>query len=562
MKKLTAIIATALLVAFAAPAFSATNPFMDVPMNHWAYDAIGQLAAHGILSGYPDGTYKGKQPTTRYEMASALARALAVVDMTKASKQDVEMLKRLVVEFRDELEALGVKVDELDSRVKVLEDRLGGWHIHGSLVLDVINRSANNAADLDGDGEVKFDEARLFFERTWGENDEYFFRARLRNDDTAYARFDRFYVEMPFFGDTRLTVGRWNWDLGTAYRLSLPATGSWTGDSVLTDRTWTGMGLTKNFGIGKIYAYFAHPDNWPFRNREVIIGDDNSLVASASFKSNWEVFLAGEFQFTEQFGFDLGVQAMFGDNAEDTDQNGNPFVGYKTVNGVNIWNPATSAHSFKNIWTAYAGLRFNANENIAFKGIYYHQKADSQVFGPNSDGSYYGWWDYGYGIEDGNDFDDDANHWALMVDVKQEALKFTSLWLEYGQYKAGFWAPQGMSTMFPSESKVLETFLMNGSQMAYDMKYYRIALGQQWTDKIATHLFYYGYTVEDSVIVYDANTNLARLEDAKAKEFGLGVQYQLNPYTSMGLNYIHVDNDLDGDDTEDNVVRFRTAISF
>ncbi|MBQ4469207.1 MAG: S-layer homology domain-containing protein, partial [Synergistaceae bacterium] len=51
---------------------------MDVPMNHWAYDAIGQLAAHGILSGYPDGTYKGKQATTRYEMASALARALAV----------------------------------------------------------------------------------------------------------------------------------------------------------------------------------------------------------------------------------------------------------------------------------------------------------------------------------------------------------------------------------------------------------------------------------------------------------------------------------------------------
>jgi len=110
MKKFAAVVAVAVLVAFAAPVFAATNPFMDVPMNHWAYDAIGQLAAHGILSGYPDGTYKGKQPTTRYEMASALARALAVVDMTKASKQDVEMLKKLVVEFKDELEALGVTV--------------------------------------------------------------------------------------------------------------------------------------------------------------------------------------------------------------------------------------------------------------------------------------------------------------------------------------------------------------------------------------------------------------------------------------------------------------------
>ena len=79
MKKFVTAVAVVALVAFAAPVFAATNPFMDVPMNHWAYDAIGQLAAHGILSGYPDGTYKGKQPTTRYEMASALARALAVV---------------------------------------------------------------------------------------------------------------------------------------------------------------------------------------------------------------------------------------------------------------------------------------------------------------------------------------------------------------------------------------------------------------------------------------------------------------------------------------------------
>lgn len=129
MKKILALVAVIALVAFAAPAFAAANPFMDVPMNHWAYDAIGQLAARGVLSGYPDGTYKGNQPMTRYEVASAVARALAVVDMTKASKQDVEMLKKLVVEFKDELDALGVKVDKLDSRVAVLEDGVGGWKI-------------------------------------------------------------------------------------------------------------------------------------------------------------------------------------------------------------------------------------------------------------------------------------------------------------------------------------------------------------------------------------------------------------------------------------------------
>ena len=76
------------------------------------------------------GAFKGAQPATRYEMASVVARALVTVDAEKASKQDLELLKKLVMEFKDELDALGVKVDSLDKRVAVLEDRLGGWKVN------------------------------------------------------------------------------------------------------------------------------------------------------------------------------------------------------------------------------------------------------------------------------------------------------------------------------------------------------------------------------------------------------------------------------------------------
>ncbi|WP_419573582.1 S-layer homology domain-containing protein, partial [Pyramidobacter piscolens] len=55
MKKMLAVVAAASLAAVAAPAFAA-NPFSDVPMNHWAYDAVEQLSAKGILEGYPNGT--------------------------------------------------------------------------------------------------------------------------------------------------------------------------------------------------------------------------------------------------------------------------------------------------------------------------------------------------------------------------------------------------------------------------------------------------------------------------------------------------------------------------
>jgi len=553
MKKLAVLLAIISVAVLAAPALSATNPFMDVPMNHWAYDAIGQLAAHGILSGYPDGLYKGKQPTTRYEMASALARALAVVDMTKASKQDVEMLKRLVVEFKDELEALGVRVDELDERVRVLENRLGGWHIHGSLVLDVINRSAENALRTkNSDGDVKFDEARLFFERTWGENDEYFFRARLRSEaqtDTS-GRFDRFYVEMPFFMDTRLTVGRFNWDWESAYRVGgseadSKAKGSWLGDSMLTDWTWTGFGLTKNFGMGQVQAVVAHP-GFGAGEYNVTTESGSKVKVKAGALPAWMAMARGTFQFTENFGFDLGGQVYFGDNAETWDN--------ATVDAAGNTYHGEGDYSFNKLWTFFAGLRFNFNENIAIKGAYYYQKMDSELVMSDASGNP-GWYNFGYGINwNTGNVEDNAKHWRAMIDVKQDALKFTSLWLEYGQYDAGFYAPEGMNAFFPSESSTLKKFLIDGAtpMLGLDMKYWRVVLGQQWNEKWATHLFYYGYKLEG-----------AGDYEAKPKELGLGVQYKLNDYTTMGLNYVHVDNDgPDTETTKDNVIRFRTAVSF
>ncbi|EHL68791.1 S-layer homology domain-containing protein [Cloacibacillus evryensis] len=58
MKKILAVIAMIASMAMAVPAMAATNPFMDVPQGHWAYDAVGLLASRGIVSGYPDGAFK------------------------------------------------------------------------------------------------------------------------------------------------------------------------------------------------------------------------------------------------------------------------------------------------------------------------------------------------------------------------------------------------------------------------------------------------------------------------------------------------------------------------
>ena len=56
------------------------DSFEDVPENHWAYEAVKQLAAYGLIQGFPDGTYKGQEPMTRYQMAIVVARLLSDLD--------------------------------------------------------------------------------------------------------------------------------------------------------------------------------------------------------------------------------------------------------------------------------------------------------------------------------------------------------------------------------------------------------------------------------------------------------------------------------------------------
>ena len=53
---------------------TADETFSDVPMNHWAKDAIAMVKAEGWISGYTDGTFKPDAPITRAEAVSIVNR--------------------------------------------------------------------------------------------------------------------------------------------------------------------------------------------------------------------------------------------------------------------------------------------------------------------------------------------------------------------------------------------------------------------------------------------------------------------------------------------------------
>ena len=114
-KTLVSALTTALVVGAASTTFAAANPFADVPADHWAYDAVAQLAQDGIINGdSATGTFKGDQSMSRYEMAQIVAKAMAKSDA--ADNNNKALIDKLAAEFSDELANLGVRVADLEAK--------------------------------------------------------------------------------------------------------------------------------------------------------------------------------------------------------------------------------------------------------------------------------------------------------------------------------------------------------------------------------------------------------------------------------------------------------------
>ena len=127
-KTLVSALTTALVVGAASTTFAAANPFADVPADHWAYDAVSELQAKGVINGYAvDNTFRGNQNMTRYEMAQIVAKAMAKVSTSgsNVSGADKAMVDKLAAEFKDELANLGVRMDNLEARMDNV--KWSGW---------------------------------------------------------------------------------------------------------------------------------------------------------------------------------------------------------------------------------------------------------------------------------------------------------------------------------------------------------------------------------------------------------------------------------------------------
>ncbi|MCC0176890.1 carbohydrate porin [Waterburya agarophytonicola K14] len=104
------------------------NQLRDVSPTDWAYEALRSLVdRYGCISGFPNQTYRGTQPLSRYEFAAGLNSCLnqierLIASQDQVSSEDIDTINRLSQEFEAELATIGGRVDEIESRTAVLED--------------------------------------------------------------------------------------------------------------------------------------------------------------------------------------------------------------------------------------------------------------------------------------------------------------------------------------------------------------------------------------------------------------------------------------------------------
>ena len=349
MKKQFAAIFAATAVLGVTTAFAA-NPFSDVTPDSWAYQAVSQLANAGIVNGYPDGTFKGQNNITRYEMAQMVAKAMANQDRANAEQQ--AMINRLADEFSNELNNLGV-------RVARLEDRVGNVKVTGDMRLRY--RDAEHAkSKFDGRARVQFnanvnDRTEAVVRVTSG-NFEF---GNSETEGKADASIDRAYVNHKFGERVSAKAGRFNQVIG---------------GGLAFDGTFDGAQL--NVGNDKIMAQAAYG--------YMVSGEAAGLTKDENV-TNTYIGLNGK------VGKNTTIGGFY--NRVNQDGNSNPNLNYKNIYGFNadanfnkVWVGGEWLKDSKvnrsQAWTAglgYGNYDIKKAGTWDVKGQYFNQKENAPI---------------------------------------------------------------------------------------------------------------------------------------------------------------------------------------
>ena len=348
MKK-SLVLAMAMALGVSATAFAA-NPFSDVPAGHWAYASVAKLAAAGIVDGYPDGTFKGDNLMTRYEMAQIVAKAYA--------KGAIGADDKLMAEFADELDNLGVRVAKLEKKadnVKITgEARFGYKDFDAKLSSPMNIDDEENGVNLKAKDHSAELRTRLYL--SGAINDDWTYGAMIQNTQSldtnaeeSTTKFRRAFVNGKM-GEVEVTAGRQAFTIGEGYVADL------TGDAVKLD-----------FGNKLKTTVFAGRFDSVAYDTAALVGitgvgsevDEDVLDDLAEISSNTKTTLYGAtfaYDFTDKLYGNAGFYAREGHN-----------IGSYPENEAKL--------AEQKIYTAGVGYKFDKNVKMYAE----YQKADKSM---------------------------------------------------------------------------------------------------------------------------------------------------------------------------------------
>ncbi|KAF2961898.1 S-layer homology domain-containing protein [Fervidobacterium sp. 2310opik-2] len=125
MKKFLTVIS---ILSFIVTAMAA---FRDIPKGHWAENYVERLEQIGIVTGFPDGTYRGDEAVTRYQIALFISRTLDYVEQSLSSlktqlnenKGNIENLENTIQDMKLTLELHDQDIIKLYDLVTQLGDK-------------------------------------------------------------------------------------------------------------------------------------------------------------------------------------------------------------------------------------------------------------------------------------------------------------------------------------------------------------------------------------------------------------------------------------------------------
>lgn len=413
--------------------------------------------------------------------------------------------------------------------MSTLEKNIGGWNISGTLLFEAVHdgnagtddspaRYTNNGQK----NQFRKEQAYLYLSKQIDENTRFFGEYIHGADDTQNPNggmgemgegglWRRFYIEGKLPYDIGFTVGRFEVNFEEDYGLfndDEPVFGHYYTDGFKFAKTWGSFTATAGIGRNQSYNAPGGVDTYD-PNGEAVYNPYN--VEAMYYMLNLH------YQPNERF---FGGLLGYWKHAD------NDYTTYIDAKGVTHNDPNESVQTYG----AYAA--YSIAPSMAIKGVFYKQKLKENYAGGCNDSPY---------------------AWKAILDIKQDLLKYTSLWIEYDEEQNNFWGAH--DERFGIGGSACPTLLDNITSIrnGNKTKALFIRAEQQWNDKWSS-LLRYG-RADFGTDGYDKTT-----------EFQVGVTYQYTPAMAFTLFYDAVDYGDGAAQTDfkgsDHVINFRTTVNF